>query len=287
MRRRHVLSTQFILTAGLALLSIALIGPRPAAAGMFDMPDVPDVMPDWWTERFEVHGFVTTKLYGRSPGLDFAKEFEMTSLRSELNLEWSFDVYDGEDLRVGLYGVVRPIYEAIYDINPRRWGADARGGNFGTAPAYPTNNPIARDSGSGRRFPGRGSGIWGEYFLTNSDTGQLFIDGVSDCAPVAVGAPTAGGVPSQVCTMLTGKVPSVTIDDIVFFGRVTAPWLPISERQDKIGGNASGVTYRDYLNSPWRATAVAATFGLGAVPGAAQALENSLAASSMPQINPP
>jgi hypothetical protein len=299
MRRRHVLTELLPLAAGLALL-LTLAAPPPATADWFDMPDVdmpdmPDVMPDWWTERFEMHGFLTTKLYWRSPGLNLPKEVAMSSWRTELNLEMEFDVYQGDDIRIGLYSVVRPTYEAIYDLNPRRWGSNARGGDFGTAPAFPDNNPIARDSGAGHRFPGRGTGIWGEYYLTNSDTGQLFSTSYSDCAAAAFGGGGATG-PVVGCTNNEGQVPSLTIDDIVFFGRVTAPWLPISRTQEKIGGNATGVTYRDYLNSPWRP---AAAFGLllPAVGGnvavasdltnvATAGLAASLAMSSMPLATP-
>jgi len=269
MSRRHVLSNDrlgitvsilAVIAGSILALSSLLVAPRPASAGGYlpDMPDMPNVMPDWWNERFEMHGFVTTKMYARSPGLDVGDEFTMSSWRTELNLETEFSVYSGDELRIGLYSVLRPTYEAVYDLYPHRWGQDARGGDFGTSPAFPGNNPLAKASGNGDSYAGLGKGINGEFRLSNSDTGQLFLTGLSECGLGSFGGGGATGMVTG-CTRTNGLVPAVTIDDVVFFGRVTAPWLPVGSGQNKIGGNASGVTYRDYLNSPWRPTAA---FGL-------------------------
>ena len=48
---------------------------------------------DWWSEHFEVHGFLTSKAYFRSPSFD--SSVEMSSWRHELNLEAQLDFYQG------------------------------------------------------------------------------------------------------------------------------------------------------------------------------------------------
>jgi hypothetical protein len=67
--------------------------------------------------------------------------------------------------------------------------------------------------------------VSGEFCLANADVGSLFS-----------GEREAG----------------LTIDDVVFFGAVTPPvWT--RSRQGRVGGNATGETYEDYLNSSLRA----------------------------------
>jgi len=180
---------------------------------------------DWWSENFEVHGFATTKSYLRSP--DYSYPVQLSSWRTEFNFETELRLYRGDDLRLGLYGVIRPIYDAIYEIQPGTWGESADEAAFGTAPAYPDDPGFARASKSGRDLPCAAGGlapgcqggqVRGEFTIVNSDTGSFF----------------------------SGElVPAVSIDNVVFFGRVTAPVRPRGSGQDWVGGNATGKTYEE------------------------------------------
>jgi hypothetical protein len=227
------------LGAAAALLSLAPSASRAQDDGL-----------SWWQENFEVHGFVTSKAYFRSPGFDFVDETELNSWRSEINLEFEARLFQDDDRRFGLFGVVRPVYDAVYEVS-NLWGEDVSLAAFGTAPAFPNDTGmIARRSGDGKGFPGSGSRLKGEFTLVNADTGTLF----------------------------TGKrVGAVSIDNVVFFGRVTAPVVPVGGRQAKVGGNATGNTYaklRDNFPIP--------NAGLPAGLG----LSGSLLAASMPLSTP-
>jgi hypothetical protein len=239
---------------------------------------------DWWSENFEVHGFLTTKTYFRSP--DFTNSVELSSWRTELNLEAELRLYEGDDLRLGLYGVVRPIFESVYQIQHDLWGKRVDKAEFGTAPAYP-DDPVAGNqlppalggplfplttfadsSGNGRKLPCgaafpplpaecAGGRVAGEFTIVNSDTGSLF----------------------------TGELtPAVSIDSVVFFGRVTAPIRPEGSGQDKIGGNATGETYED-LRDNFGALAVPGGIPNGGLP-LGTGLDASLAMASSPLTTP-
>jgi hypothetical protein len=204
----------------------------------------------WWEENFEVHGFLTSKSYFRSPGFDLFDEFELNSWRSELNLEFEARLFESDETRFGLFGVVRPTYDAIYETSSL-WGADASLADIGTAPAFPNDVlGIGRKSGEGDAFPGHGSRLKGEFTLVNGDTGTFFSG---------------------------RKVGAVSIDNVVFFGRVTAPVIPLGGNQGKIGGNATGNTYA-HLRDNFPLPNAGLPAGLG--------LDGSLAAASMPLGTP-
>jgi len=179
----------------------------------------------WWEENFEVHGFITSKGYFRSPGFKLDDETQLDSWRTELNLEFEARLYQQDDTRFELFGVMRPTYDSVYEFSSDLWGDDADLAQVGTAPAFPNDvGKFAKKSGEGGQFPGEGGRLRGEFTMVNADTGTLFSG---------------------------KKVGAVAIDDVVFFGRVTAPWLPVGGRQAKVGGNATGNTYSKLaVNAP-------------------------------------
>jgi hypothetical protein len=198
---------------------------------------------DWFSENFETHGFVKSNVYFRTPS--FSNQIQTSSWRTELNLESSLHLYDAENLSVDFFSVIRPTYDAIYEIQGDLYGSELKEADFGTSPAYP-DDPIAGaafGAPSPRSFAqtsGRGKGgeetcraaglrsdclgarVSGEFTIVNSDTASFF-DGE--------------------------LTPAVSIDNVVFFGRVTAPVMPRSGKQGNIGGNATGETYGDLLRN--------------------------------------
>lgn len=196
--------------------ALALLVPLPASA-----EDEPPAWQQWLDERFQVHGFLVSNLYVRSPDLDLSRDAKVSSWRTELNLETELSLYREASTRVGLYGVFRPLYEANQELHGNRFGDDAHGGAFDPVTLGAMN---ASRAIRGKKFPGHGACIQGEFCLANGDVGSLFS-----------GEKEAG----------------ITIDDVVFFGAVTAPvWT--RSRQGRVGGNADGETYLDYLNSSLR-----------------------------------
>jgi hypothetical protein len=201
---------------------------------------------EWFSENFETHGFVTSKAYFRTP--DFKNQVQTSSWRTELNLESSLHVFDADELSIDFFSVLRPTYDAIYEIQGDLYGAHVDGGDFGTAPAFPDDptagagivgssvRSFAKVSGEGKggeetceaaglRSNCFGARISGESTIINSDTGTLFSNKAA-------------------------LVPAISIDNVVFFGRVTAPIRPRSSGQANIGGNATGNTYADLAANP-------------------------------------
>ncbi len=226
----------------LALLFAGAAVPRAASAAEPPKSTARRAL-DWWSENFEVHGFLTSKAYFRTP--NFARQIETSSWRTELNIEPELRLYEGDDFRLALYGVFRPIFEGVYEIQSDLWGGEVERAEFGTAPAYP-DDPVAYNqwpiplgggagalptfaerSGQGRELPCSAAGlsadcaggqVEGEFTIINADTGSYF----------------------------TGElVPAVSIDNVVFFGRVTAPVRPRGAGQDEVGGNADGEVFED------------------------------------------
>jgi hypothetical protein len=225
-------SSRIVILSFLLLIVLAVL---PAAAWALAPEEPEKSFADWWSENFDIHGFVTTKTYFRSP--NFSHNIELSSWRTEINLETELRVFENDDWRVALFSVVRPTFDAVYDIEDDLWGGDADAAAVGTGGAWPGNQNATR-SGEGKNFPGAGGRVNGEFTIINSDTGSFF-----------TGEPT----------------PAVAIDDVVFFGRVTAPWLPIGSRQARIGGNATGETYEDLRdNFPLFNGGLAAGTGLDA-----------------------
>ena len=204
--------------AGSATLVAGLIAAVPAAS----QEGAWDEMGDWLSENFEVHGFLRSRYYTRVP--DWENSPEPSSLRTELNLETELRLFERDDWRVGFYSVIQPVYEAVYDFNEDLYGRDVDHAAFNTAQAFP-NNRTATQSGNGDRLADAPNGVFsimgggrldGEFTIVNADTGSLF----------------------------SGElIPAISIDDVVFFGRVTAPVNARGKRQARIGGYADGTTY--------------------------------------------
>jgi len=228
------------------------------STGLVAVPFAGIAAADWFSENFEIHGFATSKMYFRSSSLNYADDVFISSWRNELNLETSLKLYDSDDFKLGLYGVLRPTYDATMDIHTHTWGNRAGGGGFGSA-----NYIYASRLGRGIKIdsppfgPGNGNCVDNEFCLGNADTGSLFDPDGS-------------------------LTPAIIIDDNVFFGRITAPVVPRNRNnQGKIGGNATGNTYEDFLNAPLRpfGSPLAGPFGTAA-------LANSLALASRPLGTP-
>ena len=232
-----------ILTASLALL----LGGTAAQAE------------SWFSENFEVHGFVKSNVYFRTPG--FANEVQTSSWRNELNLESSVHLYDSDDWRVDFYTVLRPTYDLIYEVQGDKWGAHVDVAEFGTSPAFP-DDPVA---GAGLGVPAPRS------FAQISGNGK---GGEESCIAAGlsrncVGARVSGEftlINSDTASLFDGELtPAISIDNVVFFGRVTAPVSPRGSGQARIGGNASGNTYEDLRdNFVVFNGGLPATFGLDA-----------------------
>jgi hypothetical protein len=164
--------------------------------------------------------------------------FDVNRTENELNVEVGIDFYQGDELRISGYGVFRPVYDAVYEVSHKQWGDSAQGGQiFDARLRSDLGASTAPDAISGKEFesfvPPRpdpnarlrarcGAAVKNEFCLDNNDVGSAF-----------------SGDPE----------PSITIDDIVFFGITSAPWKP---NQGPIGGNATGDTYQDYLESDFR-----------------------------------
>jgi len=182
---------------------------------------------DWWTDNVEVHGFFTSQLYMRWPDASPSSQLKISSWRTELNLETDVRVYEAEDLRIELFGVLRPVYDPVYEISSKTWGEHARGASSSPDPAenrvlydpVDFGASIADRASQGNRFLRDGTCMRGEFCLGNGDIGSLFSN---------------------------DKEPVIIIDDVVFFGNTTAPWRPAGSA-DSLGGDATGEDYLDYL----------------------------------------
>jgi len=100
------------------------------STGLVAVPFAGIAAADWFSENFEIHGFATSKMYFRSSSLNYADDVFISSWRNELNLETSLKLYDSDDFKLGLYGVLRPTYDATMDIHTHTWGNRAGGGGF-------------------------------------------------------------------------------------------------------------------------------------------------------------
>jgi hypothetical protein len=223
-------------------VAIATIGvlAATAAAPLASLASPPersawDTARDWFGEHFEVHGFLRTNFYVRTP--NFGETPVPSSLRSEINLEPELRLYESDEWNVSFYGVFRPVYEAVFDTQSDLYGRGPEQSVFGTGAAFP-NNRNARLSGKGKSFPQDGGRLAGEFTMLNADTGSLF-------------SPR--------------RIASIAIDDVVFFGRVTAPTATKGPNQAQIGGPARGTTYEQLRDN----------FGLLLFPGASPGIGNN------------
>jgi len=179
------------------LALVLLCGARPAGA-------------DGWSEKLEVHGFARSTLAFNSPSFDVGDAIQLDSLRTELNLEASLAMYESDALNVSLFTVLRPSYDAVYDLYPDVYGKRARGGDFGTETGGGTAAGLSIPNGalSGDSRPGLGAGIPGQFRYVNGDIARI----------------------------LTGENnPNVVIDPVVFFGSRVAPATPRSRRVEAFG----------------------------------------------------
>jgi len=251
---RLVLGTLAALATSIALASPGLAAP-PEKSGF-------DKTRDWFSENFEIHGFLRSNFYVRTP--NFSDGISPSSLRSEINLEPQLKLYEDDAWKVSFYGVFRPTYEAIYDTQPDQYGRSPEQSFFGTAGAYP-DNLNATLSGKGRNFAGRGGRVKGEFTILNADTGSLF----------------------------TGqRAAAIAIDDVVFFGRVTAPMAAKGSNQARIGGPATATAYENLRDNFGLLLFPGATPGFGTNPlanaglPAGTGLDASLGMASMPLSTP-
>lgn len=173
----------------------------------------PSTAEDWLAENLEIHGFVRSRFYIRAP--DFGSSPTPSSLRSELNLVTDLQLHSSAEWALSFHAITRPVYEAVFDFQTDLYGHRIEEAAFGTGAAFPDNG-VAALSGRGKKFPGSGGRLDGEFTILNADIGSWF----------------------------SGKLaPSIAIDDVAFFGRVTAPTATRGSQQPNVGGNATGDTY--------------------------------------------
>jgi hypothetical protein len=198
-----------------AWLALALALPAASARG------------DWWSENVEIHGFATTSVYGRWPDFSGSNSFRLSSWRTELDVETDVKVFSDPDWQVAFFGVLRPSYDSVFWLEEDIWGDSAIGAS--PSPQPPENQVLYDPVGfgadiapiaiEGNPFVRHGKCVRGEFCLGNGDVGSLFSN---------------------------QREPALIIDDIVFYGVTTAPWVPRG-KAGKVGGNATGETYLSYL----------------------------------------
>jgi hypothetical protein len=185
------------LRAGLALAT-AMLWAAPAHA-------------DWFSENVEVHGFLRSESRFNSPGFKFKDGIQLNALRTDLNIETTINIYEGDKLKISNFSILRPSYDAVYDLYPNVFGKRARGGQFGTQNLDPK---AARE---GKDFPGAGSGIENEFRFVNGDV-AFFLTGQNE--------------------------PALVVDNTVFFGSLVAPATPRSRKVPDVGRAPTADTFR-------------------------------------------
>jgi hypothetical protein len=194
---------------------------------------------DIWSEKLELHGRLSSRIYFRSPGLDLGQELHLSSWHSELNLEALLRLRDTSDLRAELTAVLRPRYDAVYDLYPGVWGDRAEGGVPGTGSSADRKRALRGES-----FPGHGGCISGEFCLGNQD--GLFT--------------------------LTGRgSPGIAVNPLVIDGSGVAPWKPRGPGQGKVGGVGSAGVFGPTAGDPRSPIARSLLLSGTEVPGSAPA----------------
>jgi hypothetical protein len=175
---------------------------------------------DWWSENFEVHGFLSTKAYFVSPNLDVENEMRLNSWRTELNLEAELSLIRARKFSVSLYGILRPIYEGIHDVDPEHYGKSV------------SNTPSGLMQDGGLDF------FCGEN-CRRSAKGQP-IPGAGDARIPGLWTP----LNNDLITDITGvRYPAVSIDQTVVYGNIPAPIRARGSKMPKVGGSAKPATY--------------------------------------------
>jgi hypothetical protein len=189
------------------LLLTSLAVPLPAGA---QLPE------GFWEDNVEIHGKLSSRLYFRSPGLNFSSnDVQLSSWRNELEIETYVRLPETGDFASSLTILLRPTYEAAYDAY-EVWGERPRGGEEGTSARASQRRAL-----KGRRFNGRGKGIRGEYYPVNQDLETLFEGDL---------------------------VPGLALNPNLVLPAV-APWAARGSRQGGLGGKASGRSFEAAINS--------------------------------------
>jgi hypothetical protein len=175
---------------------------------------------DWWSENFEMHGFLTTKAYFLSPNLNVDEEIRLNSWRTEFNLEAELSLIRARNFSVTLYGILRPIYEAIHDLDPEHYGKSVNNSRLGLM----QDGGLQFFCGENCRKSARGDSI--------SGAGGARIPGL--WTPLN----------NDLTTDIAGQsYPAVSIDQTVVYGNIPAPIRARGSDQPKVGGSATPATY--------------------------------------------
>ncbi len=162
-----------------------------------------------WSERVEFHGFLRSSNSLTIPNLGFGKDVQLSGARQELNLEATADLFSNERWSVGFVTILRPTYDAVYNLYPEVYGHRARSGEFGTELGQAGFSVRAKDFRDGKTVRGAGGGIDGAFRYVNQDIQFLFSGDNS---------------------------PGIVIDNEVFFGQTIAATAPRGTNQVKLGG---------------------------------------------------
>ena len=204
----------------LAVVGFVAIGPLRAVA------DDGGAL-DWWEQNFEIHGYLKSTAYFRSPNLNIGREFQLSSWRNELELDGDLNLYDSDFFKLSLHGIIRPTYDAVMDLYPDIWGGNTKDGAL-----FQGNGPgsnLAKARKNGHQLEGFGACVRGEFCLGNNDTGTLF-----------TGEPAVAAF----------------IDDVIFYGGLPAPWNARGTHQANIGGDSRAFDFQKAINkSPFLAGA--------------------------------
>ena len=215
---------------------------------------------DWWSENVEVHGFARAESRFNSPGFKFQDGIQLNSLRTDLNLETTINIYEGDKLKVSNFSILRPSYDSVYELYPDIYGKRAKGGKFGTQTGALFGDPgIPKKARDGKDFQGAGNGVANEFRYVNGD----------------------------VAFLLTGENnPALVVDDVVFFGSLVSPATPRSRKVAGVGRAPIADTFR--MSRDVLTGFLPGLFGVpqGAVDPLIAPLAGSIAMASQPLSTP-
>ncbi len=244
-----------ILWLVLAACGVSLAAPLRAFAADGELSD-------WWSTHFQVHGFLRSTAYFRTPNM--SQDFHLSSWRQDLQLKADLDVVQEGDFKLSFHGILRPTYEAVYDLYPKVWGSNVDGGP--AFPIVPPTSALADASRRGDPFFGptgrlTGACIRGEFCLANSPITTIF-----------------SGEPSA----------SIFVDNVIFFGALPAPVDASGPQQVNIGGNGRGADFQKALRKSSANLGAFTAEQLGSLANlvAVAGLQNDLALASRPLATP-